>query len=223
MNRTSVRLLVSLFIAVSFLVGCEEKNSATENAKVAAKAEAEARKGPQRPTTQELLTGPRKRINVTPLPFSANVPLSWKVESLGAGSIIVLTGPSPSGEAQIQLANRSTAKKEELEIIQRAAKKELTQPATDSVKRTVKVDFRKLGDVEVFERQAVGLPGPLTTTDAQGIEHTETATPYTWTVMLFVPQGSEYARYEMNFIGLTAEQYKQDKQLLDAIMATLQY
>jgi len=106
----------------------------------------------------------------------------------------------------------------------RAAKKEMSQPTTESLsKKTIKADFRKIGEVEVFERQAIGQPGPLTVQDADGREHTETATPFNWTLQMFVPQGDEYALYEMNFVVLTAEQYQQDKQLLQPILDSLQY
>jgi len=135
----------------------------------------------------------------------------------------VLTGPTPSGEAQIQLSPRSTIKKEALEVVERAARKEATQPTTESTNKTVKAEFRKLGEVEIFERQALGMSGPLTITNPDGTERTENATNYKWTLTMFVPQGNEYAQYEMNFVALTAEQYKQDKDLLEGILKSLQY
>ena len=216
---------MALLVVVSLTASCDDKNAVPASVQQAAvKAQAEGPKGPARPTTQELMSGSRKRLVLAPLPFSVRVPTPWKVDSLGGGSIIVLGGPTPSGEAQIQLTTRSPAKKEELEVIQRAAKKELSQPTTDSSKKTVKAEFRKLGDIEIFERQAVGQPGPLTITDDKGQERIETATPYTWTLTMFIPQGSgDYARHEMNFIGLTAEQYKQDQPLLDDILKSLNH
>ncbi len=219
-----ILVCVALTSILCWGLACDDNNTVPPAVQQAAeKAQAQGPKGPPRPTTQELLTGGRRRFALSPLPFSVSVPTSWKVDSLGAGSITVLAGPTPSGEAQIQLSTRSVAKKDELEIIQRAAKKELTQPATDSTKRTIKADFRKLGEVELFERQAVGQPSPLTLTNPDGSERVETATPYTWTLMMFVPQGNDFARHEMNFIGLTAEQFQQDKGLLEGMLASLQY
>ena len=210
-------------LALLAVIGCDDKNSETAEQAVA-KTRTEGPQGPKHPTTQELLTGPRHRLALKAIPFSVSTPLEWKVENLINGSIVVLTGPTPSGEAQIQLSIRPTAKKDELEIIHRAARKEATQPASQSLsKHVVKAEFRKMNDIEVFDRQAVGQPGPLTVTDAKGIEHTETATPYTWTVILFVPQGADFARYEINFIGLTAEQYEQDKPLLNEVINSIQY
>jgi hypothetical protein len=216
-----VLLVAGLLICA---IACDDSTSVPPSVQDAAtKAKAQGPQGPLRPTTQELLQGSRKRLALTPLPFSVNVPTSWKIDSLGSGSITVLTGPTPSGEAQIQLSSRSTIKKEDLEVVQRAAKKETTQPTTDVSNKTVKAEFRKLGEVEIFERQALGMSGPLTITNPDGTERTENATNFKWTLMLFVPQGNEYARHEMNFVALTAEQLKQDKELLEGILKSLQY
>ncbi|HEX8520923.1 MAG TPA: hypothetical protein VF669_01620 [Tepidisphaeraceae bacterium] len=215
------RMILGMLAALILIGACDDRTSVPQNVQDAAtKAQADAAKGPQRPTTQELLTGPKKRLALTPLPFSAQVPGSWRVETLASGSLTVLTGPTPSGEAQVQLSSRSLTSKDELGVIQRAAKKELatTQAGT---KHVLKADFRKLGDAELFERQAVGQPGPLVVTDLNNQEHTVTATPYTWTITLFVPKGDSYAKFELNFLGLTAEQYKQDKALLDQIVNSL--
>jgi len=226
-KERAMKILAATVLVAIVLVafGCDDSSSVPPSVQQAAvKAKAHGPQAPPRPTTQELVNGPKRRLPLTPLPFSVSVPPSWKVQSLGAGSITVLTGPTPSGEAQIQLTSRATAKKEELEIIRRAAKKEMSQPTTESLsKKTIKADFRKIGEVEVFERQAIGQPGPLTVQDADGREHTETATPFNWTLQMFVPQGDEYALYEMNFVVLTAEQYQQDKQLLQPILDSLQY
>ena len=205
-------------------IACDDSTSVPTSVQEAAtKAKAQGPEGPARPTTQELIKGSRKRLALTPLPFSVSVPTSWKIDSLGSGSITVLTGPTPSGEAQIQLTSRATMKKEDLEVVERAAKKEATQPSTEASNKTVKAEFRKLGEVEIFERQALGMSGPLTITNSDGTEKTENATNFKWTVMMFVPQGTEYARHEMNFVALTAEQYKQDKELLEGILNSLQY
>jgi hypothetical protein len=214
--------LVTLVALIA--VACDDKNAVSPSVQQAAvKAQAEGDKTPSHPTTQELLTGPRKRLTLAPVPFSASVPLPWKLENLASGA--VLAGPTPSGEVQIQLSSRTSVKKEDLDIVQRAAKKELaaTQPA---IKRVLKAELKKLPNsaAQVFERQAIGQPAPLIVTDANNHEHTETATPFDWTLTLYVPNGTDFARYELNFIGgLTAEQYKQDQQLLEAILSSLIY
>ncbi len=221
-----MKKLALLPLLALIALACDDKNTLSPSARqAAANAQAQPDKAPSRPTTQELLSGPRKRLTLIPVPFSASVPVPWKIENLAGGSVVVLAGPTPSGDVQIQLSTRTAVKQEDLDIIQRAAKKELatTQPGT---KRVLKAELKKLpnNNVQIFARQAVGQPAPLIITDANNHEHTETATPFDWTITLFVPNGPDFARYELNFIGgLTAEQHKLDQALLEGIMASLMY
>src|SRR4051794_2590293 len=55
-----------------------------------------------RPTTQELLIGARKPLQLPNMPLSVRVPVSWKIEP--TGPLTVLTGPTPFDKAMIQLA-----------------------------------------------------------------------------------------------------------------------
>jgi hypothetical protein len=220
-----MKKLALIPILALIAVACDDKSTLSPAAQQAAvKAQAEGDKTPSRPTTQELMTGPRKRITLTPVPFSVSVPFQWKLENLAGGSVVVLAGPTPSGDVQIQLSTRTPAKQEDLDIVQRAAKKELAASQPSS-KKVLKAELRKLdNNIQIFERQAVGQPAPLIITDANNHEHTETATPFDWTFTLYVPNGPDFARYELNFIGgLTAEQYKQDQPLFDAIIKSLVY
>lgn len=213
--RTLVGMLA---VAALLIVGCD--GSSTPDPVQQAATEARSSPPPSdRPTTQQLLQGPRKRLALTPIPFSAAVPPSWKIESLGGGTIVMLDGPTPSGEAQVQLSTHPPAKKEEFERIQRGAAKE----KAERPKTVIKADFRQIGNIEVLERQVIGTPGPMTIMDAEGHEHTETATSFTWTLTFFIPQGDGFARSELSFIGLTKEQLESDKPLLTEIVDSLQY
>src|SRR5438094_2439480 len=93
---------------------CEDRRSSEAIEQAAAAKAKSAEPVNTRPTTQELMSGPKKRIGLPPMPFTANVPVQWKVESLAGGGVVVLTGPTPSGDAQIQLSTRPAAKKDEL-------------------------------------------------------------------------------------------------------------
>jgi len=215
--RTVAYPLLAALLLVAF--ACDDRKSPEAIEQAAAKARSAEVTATHRPTTQELISGAKKRIPLTPLPFTARVPTEWKIETLAGGSIIVLTGPTPSSDAQIQLSTRPQAKKAELEYIQRGAKKE-----TDEHKSTLKkAVFRSLGDIQILDRQVLGQPGPITITDDKGNEHIESATPYTWTLSFFVPRGENFDRYELNFLGLTLDQYEADKQLLTQVVDSLAF
>ena len=74
-----------------------------------------------------------------------------------------------------------------------------------------------------FCRYVVTGGAPLIVTDSNNQERTVTATPYSWNLTLYVPQGKNFGRYEINFIGLTREQYLQDKSVLEVIIDSLRY
>jgi hypothetical protein len=80
------------------------------------------------------------------------------------------------------------------------------------------VDLRAIGAAKVLERQRVGrtpLPSP---DDEPGVK---LSPPFSWTITVFVPRGKDYETYELNFIGLTADQYEADKALLRAIVDSI--
>ncbi len=216
-------LLIAVGLLLIVAIGCDDKDSLPESVqKAAAKAEDQAAV-PHRPTTQELVNGPKRRLKLTPIPFTARVPTTWKIDNLGGGNLTVLEGPTPSGEAQLQVTTRSQATAEDIDIIKRASKKEMATTQNMTGRHTIEAKFRTIGGLQVFERRVVGTPAPLIVTDEDNQEHTVTATPYTWTLTLFVPQGANFNRYEINFIGLTREQYEQDKPVLESIINSLTY
>ena len=68
----------------------------------------------------------------------------------------------------------------------------------------------------------VGARG-LPEVDAQGNPMVDTSTPMRWLITVFIPEGKMMSHYELNFIGLTAEQYAIDKPLLEKVVASLKY
>ena len=170
-----------------------------------------------RPTTQELLTGARTNTLLVPLPLKMQVPTSWKTKSL---RVMLLEGPTPTSDISIQLSTRPSIRTEDFDRLVAGAKKELQQ-SPDTVK---KADVRPLpgsGNGKLLERQMVGTPGPYTVYDAQNNPHVSTQSIYKWTLTAFVPFENAYQVYELNFIGLTKEQYEKDKEFLNSIVSTL--
>ena len=88
--------------AVLIAIGCD-RSPAPPNLPESTPNKAPA----SRPTTQELLSGPRKKLPLLPLPLSAQVPQSWQVKSI-TENLFFLEGPAPSGDVQIQLAERTS-------------------------------------------------------------------------------------------------------------------
>ena len=175
---------------------------------------------PDRPTTQALLTGPRKQVTLASLPLTAKVPESWTVEPIGAGTVTLLHGPTPSGTAQIQLSHRPFVKREQFDALLAGARKEMSQnPQTVQAVDTWQVT----GGARAMERRSVGRPMPALPTDPLSTQPAAPRTGYSWTITYFVPAGEGFDTYELNFVGLTREQYEADQRLLRGIIGSVEH
>ncbi len=167
-----------------------------------------------RPTTQELLGGARISVSLSELPLTVQAPAGWAVQPLRGTSHILLQGPTPSGEASVQLNPRPLTTGEKFDVIVNGAKKELEQ-FPQSIKL---VDLRTIEGAKVLERQRVGL---MPTTSPDDPPELKPSPPFSWTITVFVPRGADYDTHELNFIGLTADQYETDQALLREIVDSI--
>ena len=182
-----------------------------------------------RPTTQELLEGPRKAVSLGELPLTVQAPKGWGLETLSGTSHVLLQGPTPSGEASIQLKVRPSTSAAKLEMIVNGAKKELERfpqsvtmvelrPITGGQVLELGVRERDHGGAQVLEQQRIGeMPRALPDDDPS----IKLSRPMNWTITVFVPRGADHDTYELNFIGLTADQYQTDKPLLRGIIDSI--
>ena len=193
--------------------GCDDASDPPPHL-VADQPAAKPHEAEARPTTQELLAGPRKPVSLGELPLTVQAPKGWGLQTLSGTSHILLQGPTPSGEASVQLNIRPTTSAEKLEMIVRGAKKELER-FPNSVKM---VELRPITGAQVLEQQRVGeMPRALPDDDPS----IKLSRPMNWTITVFVPRGGDHDTYELNFIGLTADQYEMDKQVLRGIIDSI--
>src|SRR2546421_7079067 len=136
-------------------IGCDDKPSVPPAVLQQQAKTAEEQKHPNKhPTTQELLSGKRSRTALIPLPLTMELPPGWgKLNDvsdaglkLSAGNL--LQGYTPNGEVQIQLSARPALKKEDLDRMLAAGKKELAEKP----QQIVKFELRPLGTNQVLER-----------------------------------------------------------------------
>jgi hypothetical protein len=207
---------LAILLTVAVLVSCDDTPEPPPQ--LLEESRKKEDEGPKKPTTQELLSGPRGVISLGALPLTVRAPKDWKVNSLANGNIMLLQGPTPSGEAQISLSRRPTAKSEQIEAVIKGARKEMS--ATQSSVRMA--DTRELpGGARVFERQSIGRMMPAVPLDDEGKTMSKPSPAMNWTITVFVPEGSVFESYELNFIGLTVDQYEADQRLLREIIDSL--
>jgi len=173
---------------------------------------------PDRPTTQELVAGPRRRINLASWPLSMEVPLSWEIDSKNAKGFIFLEGHAPGGMVQIQLAQRPTLNPEQLQHMIDAAKRDVA--ADPRSKKTV--ELREGKQFKLLERKGQSPTVMLNVVDEDGQIREVPHTPYSWTINVLVSQDKTMFNYELNFFDLTLEQYEADRAFLEKIVDTLQ-
>ena len=156
-----------LVAAGTMAVGCDEKPTLPPD--LVSPPAASAPTETAAPTTQELLSGPRKQVGLGTVPLKASVPQLWSIKSLNGGSIHLLGGPAPLGLVQIQIAQRPMVTAEKLQLLISNAKKELkTDAATVKV---VDVHPMKADPAsQVLERQAIGQTMPAMPLGEDGTE-----------------------------------------------------
>src|SRR5581483_1689340 len=105
---------------------------------------------PAGPTTQELLAGPYKKVSLTPLPMSAQVPQSWEVKMPEGTDFTFLEGPGPDGQMiQISLELGTPQTPEKLKNILTHAQRD-----ADNDKQTYRLfRIKNVGDIQVIEQQ----------------------------------------------------------------------
>ena len=218
------RAIFVLLLCGGLLFACEERTSVPpEVLEQAQKTQQQADAKSKVPTTQELLTGPRSRTALIPLPLTMDLPPGWgrfeDVNQAGLKLPNLLQGYTPSGAVEIELRPRPAMKKEDLERMVEGGRKEMQEKP----QQILKFELRDLSQMKILERQSVGEPRPLTTYDAQNQPHTTTESPFNWVVSALVPSGDAYQVYELSFLGLTKSQYDKDKEFLNDILGTLRY
>jgi hypothetical protein len=166
-----------------------------------------------RPTTQQLMSGPRQQLTLGALPLTAMVPQSWKMESLG--NTEMLSGPAPVGEVQVIFSIRPRTTAEQMETIEAACKgmesEEPGQPIRISRMRSR--DGMKLHEELKMDQVATTQPGKAVAAGS-GIG--------TWRIRIFIPDGTRFRTYELNFIGMTSEMYAGDREFLRSIVDSIQ-
>src|SRR5689334_10431336 len=105
--RHKLSTMMAVGVLAAFLglgLACDDKNELPPEV-IRAQQQQQQKQAATRagPTTQQLLTGPKKHLRLAGLPFSLDVPTSWELRSLADGALITVTGPATSGEINIQL------------------------------------------------------------------------------------------------------------------------
>jgi hypothetical protein len=164
-----------------------------------------AQQAPARPTTQQLLEGPRKALAIPGLPLTLQTPPGWKVESLADGKVIVITGAAPTEEVQLTVAARPTVTPAQLDRFVKGAQRE----KAEKPQAIEKLEYRTEGTLKVLER-VMASSAPLSAPEAKP------TVQWTWTI--FAKRGENFDAYEFNFIALPKAQYEQDQEFLRSIL-----
>src|SRR5262249_11729980 len=133
------------FLSAVIVMGCDERKPSASMRPLD-----EPATKPSRPTTQELIEGPRTRIPLRAMPFSMEVPRGWQIKSVGG--VQILEGPTPAGVAQIQLAKHGSPIPQHAERLIEGAKKE----AAASPGPLTLADVREIGSFKMLETRSVG-------------------------------------------------------------------
>lgn len=162
---------------------------------------------PARPTTQSLLTGPRTRTPLAPLPLALQLPPGWSLVT--AAGMPVLNGPAPSGDLTVLLISRNVPTAS-VALTERGAKDEA---AANRSTRPL-AEARTVNGVRLFERQSVGT------------RLTPDGSPtFNWLITVYGPADADSETtptYELNVMGLSRAGYESDKAFLYSILDSVE-
>lgn len=206
--------------------GCDDKSPVPD---ALLKAHEEAATLPDelpRPTTQELLEGPRVGIVLDTLPVRMQVPPHWRITRHGtAGKIVWLEGPTPHGDARIDLKYRDAIPPAQYDAYLRESRRDREkEPNTE-------IEMRSAGPMQIVSRRSFLPPVTAPVVDAQGMPKLDakgdvlmqTAVPMRWWLNMFVPFGDRVEQYDLSFVLITRDQFEADKAILEQMLSTLQY
>jgi len=210
---------VFLLGAISpLLSGCDDSPVATSYGEIkVAEPASPVSTQPIVSSSLEILNGPRKQLPLLVVPLVATVPESWRVQQNEGGRLVFVEGQGPTQFVQIQLARRPAISAQEMDARLTAASKEKTGTG---------VTVRSLGDTRVLERVAVGTLSSTPIFDDKGNTIVVVSPPVRWTITFFQPrigQPREVDVYELNFVGLTLEQYEAEKRFLKEIVDSIRH
>jgi hypothetical protein len=201
---------------LSLASGCDDKRDAVPI--IPPTATTQAMPPATRPTTQELLLAPRKKITLGSFPLTLEVPPTWKLNA--TGNWVYLEGESPHGDVRIQLTPQGAPLKLDsvLAMDKRARSKAASQPATLLVSPLKPINppaetVQKMEEREFIRDLPVVREGGKT----------ELVDRVDWAIYVFVPEAGGYNLDVLNFSGLSLKQYEEDKEFLEHIIRSLHY
>ncbi len=196
-----------LFLAAAIgLIGCDQSPPATPPATA-----------PAMPATTPSDPAARHTLRLAHLPLCVRVPDGWRIDILGESGLSSLRGIAGSDEFQILLAGRGKTRPEQLELrLEDMRREQKANPEKVKIARLV-----ERPPLKILERQAIGIaPTSQMIADA-GVG--DTSPIYNWTLSVYVPSGPTLQSYELNFIGMTRAQFQRHQQLLESIIARIDY
>ncbi len=210
------RKFVAIITGCLALGGCDPAPLPAPPATAPSSAAVEAE---VRPTTQALLTGDYKSFSLPGIPLHVQAPASWTFTQ--AGPLTMLEGPTPVDHAAIAFNVRETVPLDRFaSLVAR-----LQTESMESGSKILRAEVRMAGNVQILDRQISSKSATIVPTDVNGVPTAGAMpiaiTPLHWTMTYFVPVGDGFERYELNFVGLTAEQYEADKDFLEKIIRSV--
>lgn len=179
---------------------------------------------PSRPTTQALLDGPRKPVYLELIPFSLDVPDSWKLVPKNKGestSLWVLEGPMPYEDGLISVHMREPVSAAILKIW---LEERIPKDDAEARARGGSVTTRRMGDIQIIERRVPFAPTTRPTTTPSG----PTTIPVSiaegsmeWKLTILAPRGIKYDCYELKVLSLTDDLYRKNEAFLTSVLHSL--
>jgi hypothetical protein len=209
--RTSWAIVAALTLGAAMVIGCDESSDTYAPVDTPpADVPRDKPEEPKAPTTQSLSEAPRITLPLRLIPFSIEAPDSWEVKTYDSreAAATMLRGPVAGDEAHVAIGLRDKVTGQVIDLLTARLMKEHDQLQKLGGGVTVRV----AGDVKVIDIRRL----PTTVADPKSdiVE---------WRVILYKPAGVSYEQYELKFIGLTVQAYRDNAAWLSKMLETLKY
>lgn len=218
MKSTICKSTLLLIAGGIFLSACDEPAPTLPQTPPATKP-AEPEPAPRRPTTQQLEQGEWKTVAISVLPMTIRVPASWDKPPVADSNLLTLDGWSPNGTVQLRFSTRPPLTEENFQLFLNGARKAMDARG----EHKMAFELRDKQGYRVLEQQHTEPRRTMLLSDENGNLVEREATPLTWKQLIFMKSESGYDSYELGFVDLSLEHYKQDEAFLKRVLDSLTY
>jgi len=207
----------AVFFSACLLLGCDKNDDSTAPPPQPPLPRADLNL--YRPTTQQLLSGPRKALFLELAPITLQVPTGWTLKTGSDTLPFTVEGATPTDDVVIAVSAGHS--------ITAVQEKKLEAAASDDVRRQPDLmkqpDVRDITGGKLIEQLILDPPAAMEPNSATPTTEPIQTMQWIFTICIPADDGNSFTTYDLRFLGMTIKQYKADQAFLRSVIDSLRY